>query len=183
MKIIQWPDARLRAKARHVTPDEMASAEFTERVEEMATLMSKHGGLGLSAPQVDWPVRVVLLADIDTLEEFKADPRGAKVSIHVLVNPVIVEPPKSEPVLRAEGCLSFCDKHGRALFVTIKQKEDVTLAWQDRGGGGEVRARFEGLEARCALHELDHLEGRTLVDRLGTLQRREFVQRLFKGRR
>ena len=81
----------------------------------------------------------------------------------VLINPKIVE--TAGTVTLQEGCLSFPD-----IFVSVARALEVTAAFQDLDGEKRtVRAR--GLLARAIQHELDHLAGVLLVDRMSVIKK------------
>jgi peptide deformylase len=91
----------------------------------------------------------------------------------VCVNPVIVA--RGEEVLSTEGCLSF-----PGLTVEVPRAATVTLRARDERGE-EFEVALSGLEAICAQHELDHLDGLGFVDRLGPLERRATLLEYLRG--
>jgi peptide deformylase len=80
-----------------------------------------------------------------------------------LVNPVIVK--KSGSEAQEEGCLSVPDAQ-----VRVKRAKAVTVEYLDENGQAK-RVRATGLLARVLQHEIDHLNGRVIIDYLGPLKR------------
>jgi len=119
----------------------------------MVELMYEKGGIGLAAPQVGVSERIVVF---DT-EWIKSD--DAEFKPYLLFNPEI-DTISSELVSDREGCLSLPGHEGmvdRALWVAVKYKNHA---------GKEQIKRFEGLDARCVQHEIDHLDGILFLDHL-----------------
>jgi len=116
---------------------------LSDVLEEMLGLMRLHQGIGLAAPQVGLAKRL-----------FVAEIHGHSLG---LVNPVITA--RSGSDLRDEGCLSL-----PGVYV------DVQRSWQIEVEGFDARGRkrsyrVEGLWARVAQHEIDHLDGVLICDR------------------
>lgn len=167
MKVLVWPDPFLS----HAVPElsDRALAAIThdpawlKKLDEMIALVKQTGAVGLAANQVGWDQRV-----------FVMDP-GAEAMPWEHLNPRIEL--HDHGVIALEGCLSFPD-----TTDMLRASEYVQLSSQDRHG---VRRTFDlhGLQARCAEHETDHLNGRTMLDRMGQLQRRMFLSRYEKARK
>jgi peptide deformylase len=150
-QVRQYPDPVLRMQARDVEDfdDDLASL-----VERMRHLLHDANGLGLAATQVGVLRRVFL---------FLPDPEEEAVA---LVNPKLVEP-SDERVSDEEGCLSL-----QGVVIPVERHERVTVEATD-SEGDEVRLELEGLPARIAQHELDHLDGVLILDRTTPDARRE----------
>ena len=116
-----------------------------ELSEEMIDLMFKHGGVGISAPQVGELIRVVAFMPLDTAADYPKAPR-------ILVNPVIYDFSKnfSEDW---EGCLSL-----PGISVRISRPDWIDVHAQDEYGN-EFTERFNFLQARIIQHEINHLDG------------------------
>lgn len=128
-------------------------------VHDMFLIMWSNAGIGLAAPQVGIVQRMFIM--------------GSQEGPHyVCINPEVIE---TGPEVRAkEGCLSF-----PGLWLNISRPEWVQARYQTLDGTW-VEQRFEGLLARCYLHELDHLQGSLFVDRtsgLGLKMARERQQK------
>jgi peptide deformylase len=150
-QVRQYPDPVLRMRAREVEnfDDDLASL-----VERMRHLLRDANGIGLAATQVGVLRRVFL---------FLPDPEQDAVA---LVNPRIVES-SDERVSDDEGCLSL-----QGVVVPVERDERVPVEATDLEGN-EVRFELEGLPARIAQHELDHLDGVLILDRTTPEGRRE----------
>jgi peptide deformylase len=116
---------------------------------DMFMIMWSNGGIGLAAPQVGLSLRLFVM--------------GAQEGPHyVCINPEIVE--QSQDVeISSEGCLSF-----PSLWLNIRRPTWVKARYQTLDGQ-IVEQRFEGLLARCYVHELEHLNGVVFTSRSSTL--------------
>jgi len=150
-QVRQYPDPVLRMQAREV---ENFDNDLASLVERMRHLLREANGIGLAATQVGVLRRVFL---------FLPDPEQDAVA---LVNPRIVES-SDERVSDDEGCLSL-----QGVVVPVERDERVTVEATDLEGN-EVRFELEGLPARIAQHELDHLDGVLILDRTTPEGRRE----------
>ena len=150
-QIRQYHDPVLRMQAREV---ESFDDDLASLVERMRHLLRDANGIGLAATQVGVLRRVFL---------FLPDPEQDAVA---LVNPRIVES-SDERVSDDEGCLSL-----QGVVVPVERDERVTVEASDPEGN-EVRFELEGLPARIAQHELDHLDGVLILDRTTPEGRRE----------
>jgi peptide deformylase len=150
-QVRQYPDPVLRMQARDVEDfdDDLASL-----VERMRHLLHDANGLGLAATQVGVLRRIFL---------FLPDPEEEAVA---LVNPKLVEP-SDERVSDEEGCLSL-----QGVVIPVERHERITVEATDQEGN-DVRLELEGLPARIAQHELDHLDGVLILDRTTPDARRE----------
>jgi peptide deformylase len=153
MQIFKYPHPALRHKAEPVTA---LSKEIELLAGGMLELMYKHEGLGLAAPQVAAPVRLLVM-------NFAADP-AQKDKEFVAINPVIVELSKAI-VEDREGCLSFPD-----LYAKVRRAKRVKVqAYNLKGELYEMTC--EDLPARVWQHEIDHLDGTLFIDKMGLVGR------------
>jgi peptide deformylase len=119
------------------------------------------GCVGLAAPQIGELVRVAV---IDCSEHPRAEePNG----LLVLVNPRVTWSEGDE--LGREGCLSIPELTGNVRRPTAITVEAAALAVESKG-----------FEARCILHELDHLDGILFLDRVESLAHDLFVRKVYK---
>ena len=166
LKIRQVGEQVLRQKARALSRDEILDRSTQELIESMRDTMHDAPGVGLAAPQVGYPLQLVVIEDqaefIQKLPPEQAAERERKpVPFHVLINPKLIRP-SSEEVEFFEGCLSL------AGFTAI-----VPRARQVRVEGLNERAEAvtidaEGWYARILQHEIDHLGGVLYVDRMNS---------------
>ncbi|MBW3599807.1 MAG: peptide deformylase [Planctomycetes bacterium] len=146
MKIVNYPHPTLRHKSK---PLRRVDAELRETVRQMFALMYEHRGVGLAANQVDLPVRLFVV-------NLEAEPgKGEEM---VFLNPVINRP--KGQVEMEEGCLSL-----PGLYARVRRPERVHLTAFNLAGE-QFEAELEGMFARVAQHELDHLDGVVFTDRL-----------------
>lgn len=136
------PDPILRQKAKRVRNIDKTIQKL---IDDMIETMHDAPGVGLAAPQVGVPLRVIVIG-IPEEEDF------------ALINPEVVKR-KGERVV-SEGCLSVPGYMGQ-----LKRAEQVTVKGRDRSGK-EVRIKAEELLAQALEHEIDHTNGILYVDRL-----------------
>lgn len=134
-------------------------------IDDLAESMYFHKGVGLAAPQIGVALRVAVV-DVDQRE---GSPRLIE-----LVNPELIES-SSEVFEGEEGCLSF---PGESELV-VRPARVTVRAFDRYGQASEISA--EGLFAKAAQHEMDHLDGRVFIDYLSRL-RRSLVERRMKKR-
>ena len=148
-------DPVLRQKAAEVTE---IDGRIARLVEDMIPTMYEAAGLGLAAPQIGVQKRLFVY-DLH-------DDEGPKV----LVNPTISE--ARGEWMYEEGCLSVPGLHWEIL-----RPKEVHLTGYDLDGN-EVSIEADELEARLFQHELDHLDGRLLLDLLDDDQRKQAMRTL-----
>jgi len=147
-------DPVLRATALPVERfDEVLKAE----IERMGTLMHDALGVGLAATQ---------LGVLHQLLVYRADPEDP---ITALVNPVL-EWVSEELEVAEEGCLSLPSVH-----VEVERPAEVRVRAQDEAGE-ELQIEAEGLTARVIQHEMDHLSGVLILDRISREARKEAMR-------
>jgi peptide deformylase len=131
-------------------------------IDDIVETMRAAPGLGLAAPQVGVPLRIVAIELPEGEdEEENEDPYRGKLI--VICNPEIVKRWGEED--GQEGCLSLPEYVGE-----VKRAARVVVKARDRRGK-EIRLRAEGLMARVLQHEIDHLNGNLFVDRLESLEK------------
>lgn len=160
MQIIKYPHPTLRHKSK---PLRRVDRELAGLIAKMFDLMYEHHGIGLAANQVDLPYRLFILnlESDSTLKECEL----------VFINPVISE--RKGMVEREEGCLSFPE-----LYAPVRRPEKVKITAYNLAGQ-EVTYQADGLFARAAQHELDHLDGILFTDHLSPSNRLTVKESLF----
>ena len=161
LKILEFPDPRLRKKAVTVTD---IDDDLRNLIDDMLETMYAAPGIGLAATQVDVHKRL-LVADISPEKD---DPRA-------LINPEILE--KDGTAISEEGCLSV-----PGYFEEVERAESIRVRYLDRDGA-PVEKNAEGLLAICIQHEIDHLNGKLFVDYLSEAKRQRIRKKLEKDRR
>ena len=147
LPILLWPVPRLSQAA---APVGAITEEIRSLAADMLETMYDAPGRGLAGPQVGAMLRLFVM-DTDWTEGTPA-PR-------VFLDPEVLEL-SDETVEMTEGCLSIPD-----VTVTVTRPAGLRLAWTDLDGRRQSGA-LDGIAARCALHELDHLNGLVHFDRL-----------------
>jgi peptide deformylase len=150
-QIRQYPDPVLRMRAPEVEAFDDELASLVGRLEH---LLHDANGLGLAATQTGVLRRVFV---------FLPDPEQPPVA---LVNPRVAES-SAELVSDDEGCLSL-----QGVVIPVERHESLTIAGSNPRGE-DVRFELQGLAARIAQHELDHLDGVLILDRTTADARRE----------
>ncbi|MFO1519452.1 MAG: peptide deformylase [bacterium] len=153
LDILKYPDKRLREKC---PPVKDFGPEFQARVDDMFETMYDAPGVGLAAIQVGIFERFLVMdVGIPEGEVIKRNPM-------VLVNPEIVE--REGEIVWEEGCLSCPD-----LVVPMNRSKKIEVVSHDRKGK-EQRFSAEDLMAVCIQHEIDHLDGILILDKLSRLK-------------
>jgi peptide deformylase len=160
LPILMLPDPLLRKVSR---PVERVDDALRKLADDMLETMYAAPGVGLAAVQVGRPIRLIVL---DTARE------GEAAQPMVLINPEIVSLGE-EMRQHEEGCLSIPD-----VRIDITRPSWLRLAYLDREGAlCELAA--EGLPATAIQHEIDHLNGKLIIDYLSRLKR-DMIVRKFK---
>lgn len=161
LDIITLPDPILRQESQ---PVERVDDEIRKLFDDMLETMYDAPGIGLAGIQVAVPKRILVLDVGDEDSE-------AKNPI-CMANPEIVAKGEATRVYE-EGCLSIPD-----VRVDIERPSQVTVRYIDRNGE-QQELQAEGLLATAVQHEIDHLDGKLIVDFMSKL-RRDMVIRKFK---
>ena len=148
LEIITLPNPILRRKAHKVTD---FGKEFKNLVEDMIETMRDAPGVGLAAPQVAVPLRLIVVEFGDDEDE------EAPKKLFVVANPEIIEK-SEEKALGIEGCLSVPD-----LIGEVERHESITVKGLNRHGL-PFKIKASGWLARVFQHEIDHIEGIVYTD-------------------
>ena len=147
----------LRKEAEDIASD---YPELKELVQNMFETNERADGVGLAAPQIGLPIRVVIV-DLTPLAEDMPEYVDFK---RVYINGYIVEE-DGETILMDEGCLSLPGIHEK-----VPRAEKVRIQYVDENFV-EHDEWVEGFLARVIQHEFDHLEGKVFTDRISPLRR------------
>lgn len=165
LPLVYLPDARLREPSK---PVERIDDEVRRFAADMFATMYHKEGLGLAAVQVGVHRRMLVL---DLPKPAEGDEKAESRPL-VLINPKIVSLSDDRRV-HEEGCLSIPE-----VRVEIERPASLVVAYTDEHGAMHELAA-SGLLATAIQHEIDHLDGRLIVDFLSKL-RRDMVIRKFK---
>ena len=165
LDIITAPHPILEAKAREVRAEEFCGG-LGIHLSDMAETMYAAPGVGLAAPQVADSRRIVV---IDPGEK---DERGRR--LFKMCNPVITQRSKDK-IPWMETCLSV-----PGIEIEVMRNRVVTVEWQAAEDGCAQHGVFEDYEAVIVQHELDHLIGTVLLDRVSSFKRRRYLKAIQK---
>jgi peptide deformylase len=160
--VLQFPDKRLREVSKLI---EVVTDEIRALARDMLDVMYDEPGIGLAAPQLGAPVRLIVV-DVHWTEE------GSARNPHVLVNPEILH--AEGKISWNEGCLSVPE-----FQAEVERAERVRLRATDLDGK-PLEIETSGLEAVCFQHEIDHLDGILFIDRISRLKRSMYVRKRMK---
>jgi len=152
--IPQIGDPVLRLRALDVSPSELATTEIQTLIDDMIETMRNAEGAGIAAPQVGESLNICVVG----VEHNDRYPYKPPIPMTVLVNPV-VQPLDGVTFLNNEGCLSVPIRGDLHRFMNI----EVTA--RDRNGT-KATTIYRGLSAGTVQHEVDHLAGLLIVDRM-----------------
>jgi peptide deformylase len=166
LPIVQAGTPVLRQRALDVPADKLGSNELEALVATMIETMRKAPGVGLAAPQVGVPWRVIVLEDREELQLTltdieKQERERAPFSPRVFVNPVL-RLLGDERAMFFEGCLSV-----KGYTGLVERSREVEVTGLDERGAPQTW-RVKGWPARILQHEVDHLDGTLYIDRMKT---------------
>ncbi len=147
----------LRKVAEDITPE---YPNLKELINNMFETMVNADGVGLAAPQIGLPIRVVTI----TLDPLSDEFPEFKDFNKVYINPHILEV-SGEEVTMDEGCLSLPGIH-----EGVKRGNKIHVKYQDENFV-EYDEVVEGYLARVMQHEFDHLEGKMFIDHISPLRK------------
>ncbi|MFO8112346.1 MAG: peptide deformylase [Desulfosalsimonadaceae bacterium] len=164
LPILTYPDPFLAKPVKTVTE---ITDEVQEVIENMAETMYIAPGVGLAAIQAGIDKRIIV---------YDPDSDSLKRDFQVLINPCILEYHGST-ISEEEGCLSVPD-----MRCDIKRAERIIVEGLDREGNS-LQFEAEGIPAIILQHEIDHLNGVLILDRISTLKRQIYKRKCQKNRK
>ena len=162
LKILIFPDPRLRTVAKAV---EEFNDSLKKLTEDMLETMYEGSGIGLAATQVDVHKRVIVV----DVSEKKDDPL-------VLINPVLRKVINPELKTYSEGCLSV-----PGFYEELKRPSEIEISFQDVKGQDQTLIA-NGLLSVVVQHEMDHLEGKMMLDSISNVKREMIRKKLSKAK-
>jgi peptide deformylase len=157
LKVRKYGDPTLRKSA---TPVGEMTPEVRAIIADMTETMYDEVGIGLAAPQVGIPLRLIVISD--------EDGRG----VQALLNPAIVE--RGGEVTGEEGCLSI-----PGVFAPVTRAAWVKVEARSVDGK-PLTINARGLRARVLQHEIDHLDGVLFIDRVDPMVRDRIKRKIKK---
>lgn len=140
---------------------------------DMVETMRHERGIGLAGPQIGKRLRIFAM---QIPEEMDLDETGERLNPELPSPLVVVNPSFSEPSPNVddyeEGCLSIPGVTGY-----VKRPVSITMQYQDTEGNAHS-IRLHGLAARCAQHEVDHLDGKLFIDYLSHVKKMSIRSKL-----
>lgn len=161
-QVLLFPHPTLKKQARALAAEDRPEAERVA-ADLLDTMTANEGCVGLAAPQLGELVRIVV---VDVSGHRKATTSNGLL---VLVNPEVVRAGGAE--VAREGCLSIPRLTANVRRATRIEVRALTPT------GDSVELVSEGFEARCLLHEIDHLDGLLFLDRVDSLRTDVFRRR------
>jgi peptide deformylase len=163
-EILIAPDPRLKATCK---PVERVDGEIRRLMDDMLETMYVAPGIGLAAPQVGVPVRVIV---VDVAREDEP-PQPLRMA-----NPELLWVSDEDAVYN-EGCLSLPEH-----YADVARPARCRVRYLDHEN--EIREiEADGLLATCIQHEMDHLDGILFVDHISALKRNIILRKLLKARK
>jgi peptide deformylase len=164
-RVLARPDVRLAVPAVEIDPCHPYIVALADAL--VATMNVSPACVGLAATQIGEPARV-----------FCMDVTGHKktrscAGLVVMCNPTIVW--RSEDVVMREGCMSVPNLTG-----DVARPAEVTVEGYEPGTDRQLRVNANAMEARCLLHEIDHLDGFVFVDRVRDPVKHLFARKTFR---
>ena len=160
LDILTYPDPRLRTVAKTVKKFDKSLQELSEN---MLYTMYEADGIGLAASQVDVHIRLIVM----DISETRDEPM-------IFVNPEVEILENKSHFSFKEGCLSV-----PGFYEEISRPDKIKLSWQDVDGKSHTSFP-EGLLTVCIQHEIDHLEGKLMVDYVSRLKRERLKKKAAK---
>ncbi|KAK6124928.1 hypothetical protein DH2020_041339 [Rehmannia glutinosa] len=157
-------DPVLHEPAQEVRPEEIGSERIQKIIDDMVKVMRKAPGVGLAAPQIGIPLRIIVLEDTKEYisyapkQETKAQDRRP-FDLLVVINPKLKKK-GDKTAFFFEGCLSV-----DGFRAVVERHLEVEVTGFDREGQA-IKVDASGWQARIFQHECDHLDGTLYVDKM-----------------
>ena len=170
LSIITAPDPRLKKVSTPITKFDDTLVQFCD---DMLETIYKSNGVGLAAIQVGVQKRIMV---IDLQQDDDHDDRPSDFYPKVMINPEIIDTSDNK-LAYMEACLSVPDTR-----VEVLRPDAVDITYLDQYGKTHSlsQQQTKGWLARCIQHELDHLDGITLLQHLSFLKREVAIKKLKK---
>lgn len=163
LEILKYPHPLLKKRSKEV---ERVDAEVRKLIQNMTETMYAVNGIGLAACQVGVPRRIIVL-DVSPLD--------SEQSLFAMINPEVIS--EEGEIDYEEGCLSVPD-----CLEKIKRREKIRIRGTSPEGK-EMEVEGEGILAIALQHEIDHINGVLILDRVSRLKREIYRNKLRKEKR
>jgi len=151
-KVAQMGHPVLREKCKPIDPAKIKSPEVQQLIRDMLETMVEYDGVGLAAPQIYVPVRLLIAGGDEDAE--------GRPQLRVLINPEITVLDEDDRLGMYEGCLSVAGLRGY-----VERPARISVRAYDQNGE-PVEFDLEGFPAVVMQHEADHLDGILYLDRM-----------------
>jgi len=169
LKVLKAPHPILKKKAVAVEESEFGF-KLEEFMNSMLDTMYDENGIGLAAPQVGDSRRILVA------EPRFGDEDASDVPLFMMVNPEITR--RSEEMIGCEeGCLSLPD-----FLFTVPRHKTINVKWSTPTGEAMSRTLTD-FHSIVIQHEIEHLDGITLLDRASRPHRRKWLQQRKKNKK
>lgn len=149
LDILKYPNDNLKKIAKDVNK---IDSNTIKTINNMIETMLLNKGIGLAATQINIQQRIIVI-NINQI-----------ITPLVMINPKIIN--KKDYIIDTEGCLSFPN-----IFIKVKRNNFIKVNFLDiHGKKNTIRA--DKLLSRCIQHEIDHLNGITLYDKMSSLKKK-----------
>ena len=152
LKVARMGHPVLRQKCTTIAPEMITGPEVQRLIKDMYETMAEYSGVGLAAPQVHQPVRLVIAGG-------ETD-RAGRPKFRVLINPEVTVRSGAERLGMYEGCLSVPGLRG-----WVERPDKINVRAYDENGS-KLDFDLDGYPAIVMQHECDHLDGVLYVDRI-----------------
>ena len=163
LEILKYPHPLLKKRSKEV---ERVDEEVRKLIQNMTETMYAVNGIGLAACQVGVPRRIIVL-DVSPLD--------SEQSLFAMINPEVIS--EEGEIDYEEGCLSVPD-----CLEKIKRREKIRIRGTSPEGK-EMEVEGEGILAIALQHEIDHINGVLILDRVSRLKREIYRNKLRKEKR
>ena len=158
--ITTYPNKELYQITRDIPKKDIKSETFSQIGSAMLEILRNQGGIGLSANQVGLPLNMCVI---------ELEPNNPMI----LINPRITKT-STIKVPSQEGCLSL-----PGCLVTVQRYKEITVEYEDvRGTTNSLNAT--NLLSYCLQHEIDHLTGVLMINRLGSYHKEKAIKQMNK---
>lgn len=156
LNILTFPNKNLLKKAEKI---KNVDAETIKTINNITETMFYYGGIGIAANQVDINKQIIII-----------NINNNKQQSLVVINPKIIY--SNGQSIEKEGCLSFPN-----IFIKVKRKKKIKLVFTDIKNNKKI-IKTDKLLSICLQHEIDHLYGITLYDKMSNLKKKIFIKKI-----
>jgi peptide deformylase len=155
-----YPNKQLLQPTRDIPKDQIKAETYSQIGSAMLDILRREGGIGLSANQVGLPLNMCVV------ELTSSDPK-------ILLNPRIVKM-SDKMTISKEGCLSL-----PGALVSVNRHTNVIVEYETVRGETE-KIEADGLLSNCLQHEIDHLNGVLMINRISNYHKEKALKKLFQ---